>query len=141
MNLAKAVILMCITSLIFNCGNEKRRDESETLENKFEKVNIVDPERVYIIISGNANFEDDFKNAINSGDFRFVGIMGYALIVPGVTDYHKLYSKSNGVKVIEGTSDSYDLEDTIAIRNSIFYEQYAKNYNVLLLNYLKGNKD
>jgi hypothetical protein len=52
-----------------------------------------------------ANPERDCQRAIARNDFRFVGVAGYALDVPGVPDYQTRYWKSNGVKVIAGTSD------------------------------------
>jgi len=52
-----------------------------------------------------ANPEKDCQRAIARHDLCFVGVAGYALDVPGVADYQTRYWKSNGVKVIAGTSD------------------------------------
>ena len=51
----------------------------------------------------------DCKRAITHRDFRFIGVAGYALDVPDVPDYQTAIGRTNGVKVITGTSDVSDL--------------------------------
>jgi hypothetical protein len=77
-----------------------------------------------------ANPERDCQRAIARNDFRFVGVAGYALDVPGVPDYQTRYWKSNGVKVIAGTSDVGQRDFNEAAR------AYARRYNAALLKYL-----
>lgn len=84
-NLAKMMILICISSLVFVCGKEKQQSD-----NNLKAIGAVNPEQIYVTVSENANYMDDFSKSIRDGDLRFTGIMGYALIVPGVLDYYKL---------------------------------------------------
>ena len=48
----------------------------------------------------------DLEIALKQGDYRFVGLMSYALMVPGVDQdlFHKNYEHKFGFKVIKGTS-------------------------------------
>ena len=90
----------------------------------------------FIKIEVNANPTNDFRAAVATNDVRFVGYMGYALVVPGVQDYYSGYDKSNGVKIIEGTSDVLSptsFPPGVARR-------YAAAYNELLFRYLKANQ-
>ena len=68
----------------------------------------------------------DLELAMENGDCRFIGIMGYALEVPG-----KYWRSSYGVRVIEGTSDviiSPEYGRLLGIAR-----RYAERYNQLLL--------
>ena len=85
----------------------------------------------YIKIAVTANPTNDFKLAIATNDVRFVGYMGYALVVPGVTNYYGGYDKSNGVKIIAGTSDVVSPTSF----PSDLADRYASAYNALLLQY------
>lgn len=55
----------------------------------------------------------DLETALKQGDYRFVGLMGYALMVPGVDQdlFHKNYEHKFGFKVIKGTSDSFEIPE------------------------------
>ncbi len=77
-----------------------------------------------------ANAEEDCRRAISRHDLRFVGVPGYALDVPGVPDYHNRCWKTNGVKVIAGTSDVGDIAFNETAR------KYARRYNAELVKYL-----
>jgi hypothetical protein len=81
-----------------------------------------------------ASPEQDCTHAIARHDLRFIGVAGYALDVPGVADYQTRYWKTNGVKVITGTSDVGDLAFNEAAR------KYARRYNAHLLKYLSTHK-
>jgi hypothetical protein len=61
-------------------------------------------------------------------------VAGYALDVPGVADYQTRYLRTNGVKVIAGTSDVGDLAFNEAAR------KYARRYNAQLLEYLSTHR-
>lgn len=52
-----------------------------------------------------ANPIDDFIDSVEHNDYRFVGIYGYSLTVPGVP--LRCIDVKKDVKPIEGTSDSY----------------------------------
>lgn len=121
-------------SALFGCA------ESEKKSNQSNDSALSMPDTVrtlaYVTVQVGANFEDDFRRAVDSGDVRFVGVMGYALEVPGVPDYDSKYSRLYGVKVIEGTSDMY--RDSLELQRGQFYQRYAENYNRLLLRHLES---
>jgi len=79
----------------------------------------------------------DLRDAIARRDFRFIGIMGYTLDVPGVHSDDDLILKA-GIKVIKGTSDA-DKDK----RNGELQEMarsYATRYNRYLWKYLNQQK-
>lgn len=126
---AMFVALVLLTSCTTADQGEKANDDTTQRE-----AQGMTPERVYIQVSDTASFREDFEEAVKNGDTRFVGVMGYSLEVPGVPDYEEKYSKSHGVKVIEGTSDSYP--DSASLARNVFYRDYATGYNELLLRHL-----
>ena len=76
---------------------------------------------------------DDFVNAMQSGDYRYLGIYGYSLSVPGIS--LDCVSLEKDVRPIEGTSDT----------NSSFEEAkfnalakvYAEYYNFHVRHFLE----
>jgi hypothetical protein len=76
----------------------------------------------------------DCRSAIAHHDLRFVGVAGFALDVPGVPDYFDRYWKSNGVKVIAGTSDASNHAFNVSART------YARRYNEQLLKHLSTHR-
>jgi hypothetical protein len=60
---------------------------------------------------------------------RFLGINGYSVIVPGISNFDETYANSFGVKVIAGTSD---VLDPGRARLQEAAKRYAKAYNQLL---------
>jgi hypothetical protein len=96
--------------------------QSQIAVSESPKIQIAHPEK--------ANPERDCEKAIRNGDVRFVGVAGYALDVPGVTEYYPRYWKKNGVKVIAGTSDVGNRPFNRAAR------VYAERYNAALLKHL-----
>ncbi|TKB53571.1 MAG: hypothetical protein E8D50_07685 [Nitrospira sp.] len=79
-----------------------------------------------------ANPAMDLETAMTHGDYRFVGLMGYSLMVPGVDQdlFRKNYEPKFGFKVIEGTSDYFEIpeqEELVRIGTT-----YAERYNRLL---------
>lgn len=101
-----------------------------------ESENVKIPQALRRI--GDADPAKDFDEAIKNRDFRFVGIHGYALIVPGVENYYERYEKSNGVKTIEGTGDVILNEEHEQLQNKA--RSYAEKYNMLLLKFLGAQK-
>ena len=89
----------------------------------------------------NANAENDFREAITNHDLRFVGMMGYSLIIPGVEDLEKyrLYRKHFGVRVIEGTSDVIISEEHRHLQGLAY--NYALQYNKLLIIFIDGHPE
>lgn len=74
----------------------------------------------------------DLEIALKQGDYRFVGLMSYALMVPGVDQdlFHKNYEHKFGFKVIKGTSDYFEIpeqEEIVRIGTA-----YAERYNRFL---------
>lgn len=70
-------------------------------------------------------------NAIQSGDKRFLGIMGIGLILPGVPDRLKVNLNINNVNVISGTSDAIKSKSDAIYQKQAY--QYALQYNEILL--------
>lgn len=140
-------MLMCLFKtfilvlLLVSCNYSDQKGEKVKETKPSDIIKPVTPEHVYFKLPENANVLDDFNNAVKNGDFRFVGIMKFTLVIPGIPNYLGKYDKSNGVKIIEGTSDSYSLSDSIAFKNIDFYDNYAKSYNKLLLKYLDKDTD
>lgn len=84
-----------------------------------------------------ADPEIDFRSAIREKDYRFMGVYGYSIMVPGVS--MKCLDFEKDINPIVGTSDatgSYEME----LFNTIAHV-YAKNYNFKMKFYLKENKD
>ena len=82
----------------------------------------------------------DSQNAIEREDFRFKGVYGYSLYVPGVPNDCILGSEGRNkiVAPIEGTSDaipSYEYARLQAIAT-----EYAEWYNMQILIYLIENE-
>ncbi len=100
---------------------------ADSKRDTFIKQTIVELER--------ADPARDLQAALLRGDKRFVGVMGFALEVPGVEDYYEHY-KSYGVRVIEGTSDFIENDD-IRRLNELAYK-YALRYNRLLLETIRS---
>lgn len=81
-----------------------------------------------------ANPARDLQAAVARKDFRFVGIWGYTVEVPGLNENDKRIQEQ-GVRMIEGTSDA--LTNELAAKFQEKARSYAERYNHLLLDYLK----
>jgi hypothetical protein len=82
-----------------------------------------------------ANPDKDFEKAVKIGDFRFIGIYGYRLAVPGVDI--KCLDVRKDVNPIKGTTDAvlgYEHSKLIAIAGA-----YANYYNFRMRIYLEEN--
>jgi hypothetical protein len=76
-----------------------------------------------------ANPDNDFEAAVAKKDYRFIGLYGYSLYVPGVPIKCLDYKKD--IKAIEGTSDAvmgYEHSKLIAIAQA-----YAEHYNFKMM--------
>jgi hypothetical protein len=80
----------------------------------------------------------DVEAAFRQGDFRFVGLMGYSLEVPGVDpkEFYEKYSSEFGVKVIRGTSDFMEIPEQLELAR--IGGDYAQQYNQLLIKKIAG---
>lgn len=78
-----------------------------------------------------ADVTADVSSAVSKKDFRFVGVMGFAMIVPGVPDYAQKYSDKYGVRLIENTSDCIEGPQHEELQRVA--REYAEKYNRILL--------
>ena len=90
----RILVVLCISWTVAQLSDAQRTQRTVTSSPTFT---LAHPER--------ANPEKDCQRAIARHDLRFVGVAGLALDVPGVADYQTRYWKTNGVKIIAGTSD------------------------------------
>jgi hypothetical protein len=85
-----------------------------------------------------ANAQNDAYQAIKNKDFRFVGIYGYSVQIPGIEkEYYWHIKDSVGLKMINGTSDAITSKEQGRLQNIAI--GYAKEYNSLLFEYLMKN--
>ena len=77
----------------------------------------------------NADPVSDLNHAIKNKDYRFKAVYGFALEVPGISDFDKKYPQY-GFNPMEGTSDHFDSKD--AVEFDIEAKKYAEKYNRLL---------
>jgi hypothetical protein len=81
----------------------------------------------------------ELKLAIVSGDWRFLGVVGYVVVAPGVDFNDPLYPQHPGdMRVIEGTSDAQVGE--AGKRFNLVAGAYAERYNRLLLERLRKRR-
>lgn len=107
---------------------------------EYGSENIVPPYEFITIDLDHANPEADCKRAIRKDDMRFVGMLSFAVFVPGVDDYSDHYSTTNGVKIIKGTTDTPQGDQEVRFQDRA--EIYAEAYNRCLLKYLaEKNKE
>ena len=81
-----------------------------------------------------ADPEVDFRDAIKRRDFRFLGVAGFTLTVPGVpmSDENIPLLETHGVRVIPGTSDN-----PVSLTLQMVAARYAERYNKLLLDHVR----
>jgi hypothetical protein len=78
----------------------------------------------------------ELKIAIARDDWRFLGVVGYVAVAPGIDFTDPLYPESpTQLRIIEGTSDSQVGE--AGKRFNIVAGAYAERYNRLLLAQLR----
>ena len=74
----------------------------------------------------------DVAAALERADRRLLGVQRYLLVLPGVpTERYGAVEREYGVRVLGGTSDSWDGEDHAAYNRAA--EAYAERYNRELL--------
>lgn len=137
---ARLLVFLFSIAIISTCKGEKQQDTQTVAVDSIKKESMVDSALFsYLDVSEESNYKLDFNDAVKKNDLRFVGVFGFTLIVPGVKDYDEKYSESNGVKIIRGSSDSY--EDSLELSRNVFFESYAESYNELLLDHLAKLRD
>jgi len=80
----------------------------------------------------------DVNAAAERGDYHFMGLMGYSLIVPGISEEaaSKEYMAGYQVKAIPGTSDYFEIPEQKELAR--LGGKYARRYNELLLEKIGG---
>ena len=73
----------------------------------------------------------EFRHYEKEADGRFLGVLGFALTVPGVEDFEKHYSYERDVFVIPKTSDYFADEQELDYNRRA--EEFAGRYNMQLL--------
>jgi hypothetical protein len=70
--------------------------------------------------------------AVGNGDRRLLGVQGYSLVIPGVPAQRmEEYTRRLGVRLLKGTSDSWQNEEHKAY--NVAAGRYADRYNRALL--------
>lgn len=118
MTIRRALSILLLTVLI--CGCE---DEYATQARLMKKANV------------NA----EVTAALARGDSRFVGVMGYSLVVPGVTNFPTMTDDFKRVRIIPNTSDvilnrAHEHLQEVA-------SDYATRYNLELMRRLEAKTD
>ena len=79
----------------------------------------------------------DVEENITSGDYRFVGICGFACYPPGLQDADiKVLLEKYGVRNLQGTTDSIESDEHWKLIRTA--TDYAIEYNRILLTKVKG---
>lgn len=130
--LTRRYVFALIACLFFNSSVDSHftRIDAETADGP-EEVEEVPAELKRL---EQANPEVDFRDAIKRRDFRFLGVAGFTLTVPGVpmSDENMPLLETHGVRVIPGTSDN-----PASLTLQISAARYAERYNKLLLDHLR----
>jgi hypothetical protein len=117
------IALICIAILSFNSCEQKSKKITTHIS---YNLDIVDTAKVRL----------ECELAIKNKDYKFLGIQGYGVDVPGVErEYIRYPRDSMHIRVIEGTSDFIVSEEQKKFQK--LAESYAYQYNILLFNYLK----
>jgi hypothetical protein len=83
-----------------------------------------------------ADAANDATKRIGEGDARFIGIMEYSVLIPGVDD--RALVERQGVRVIAGTSDVVRCFEQARLTK--IATQYAEQYNAVILDVLSGRE-
>lgn len=78
------------------------------------------------------------QKSLKKNDYRFLGIYGRVLIVPGVENFYRCYATRFGALVLPGTSDKPSCKQQRLYTQKA--HQYATQYNSILVAHLKNNK-
>ena len=73
------------------------------------------------------NAISDARKSADSKDFRFLAVQGYALTVPGVREDLIRVQSTYGIKIIEGTSDTFNSPEERQLNANA--RAYAEKYN------------
>jgi hypothetical protein len=73
----------------------------------------------------------EFRRYEKEANGRFLGVLGFALAVPGVEDFERNYSYAKDVFVIPKTSDSFQSQEELDYNRRA--EEFARLYNRQIL--------
>src|SRR4051812_14992763 len=80
----------------------------------------------------------DLAAAWVQDDYRFIGMMGVGLILPGIdSDQQSALIKTFGVKIVDGITDKIDNRSRLIYKPA---HDYAVKYNLQLLDRLRTEK-
>ncbi|MCP5161202.1 MAG: hypothetical protein H6999_05005 [Hahellaceae bacterium] len=115
-------VILCLT--LISCSSY--RDDRNTLAVREKMGWLYD-----------ANPNEDALSSISRGDYRFVAVYGYSLVIPGVPmDCFSSFAEiEKWTKPIDGTSDAVDNYEHAKLNE--IARVYAGWYNVQILIYLK----
>ena len=118
---------MLVASLLCSCGQSNSQNSSRP-----NSVSAADWAELLRI--DRADALADLQAAIQSNDFRFLGIHGVGFNAPGIENRPPLTK----IKPIKGTSDAFESEEHL--RLILEATKYAEIYNRALDSFLKTNR-
>lgn len=80
----------------------------------------------------------EFAKYVHRGQIFFLGVKGFTIRVPGVTDYERRYSGKIPLRVIAGTTDAFENETERKLSHNA--ADFAKKFNRLVDEYLSKQK-
>lgn len=86
-----------------------------------------------------ADVQKDFNTAVKAKDFRFLGVLGFTVELPGIEKDQERLKTAYGIKVIEGTSDAITSPEHRRLQDTAI--EYARKYNRLLLMHIRQAKN
>jgi hypothetical protein len=126
------IILIIAVVGIFSC--KSKEDSPRNIEADLAKREII--RRSIALLQNNP--DSMALSELKRDSIYFLGVMGYALDVPGVDNYYKNFSDHVPVKVIEGTGDFITSKE-VAILNDMA-RKYCLRYNNVVLRWIKDHK-
>jgi hypothetical protein len=78
-----------------------------------------------------ANAESAAKSAVAQGDRRLLAIRGYTIEIPGVRGETTALRAKYGIRMLEGTSDAYENQNSQQINENA--RKYASIYNRVVI--------
>ena len=129
------VQILILIFVVGICSCSRNNNEPRKNELNSEEHSIVHQSLIQVT---ETNPDSTAAKAIEQDRIFFLGIMGYALIVPGVDNYYERFQNQIPVKVIEGTSDFITSEEVRTLNAKA--RQYALRYNAVVLQWVQNHK-
>jgi hypothetical protein len=118
---------LAASTMLITVGCATTENQAASGSNQTNALNLIEVK--------NADPAADLNSAIQRKDFRFVGVMGYVLEVPGLRQDNS-FVKFYGIKIVKGTSDAIRSDRDAKLQSRA--QNYAAKYNTLLKQYLSG---